>query len=1589
MKTSKGFNEASHLSPQERELINYLLEDEGVELPKVQQIARRQGQQEIPLSSSQERLWILEQLLPGTATYHIAEAFELKGALNVEALNQTINEITRRHEVLRTTFATMGGRPVQVVSPALYVDLAVLDFSHMPDGSRRAKALDWSNERMRQPFDLQKGPLLRADLLRLAEDDHILLLTMHHIISDGWSTRVFVREIVEMYTAFSKGQPCPLPDLPLQYADYCFWEKEWLESEGLQSQYEFWTKQLKDLPVLDLPTDYPRPKVQEFRGAMKLFELPAGLSASLNDFCLKEGVTLFMTLMSGFAALMYRCSGQEDIPIGTPVANRNRPHTEELIGFFVNTLVLRINLSGTPTYRDLLRRVRETTLNAFDHQELPFDRLVAALQPDRDLSRSALRQVVFAKQNLLNSSVELPGLTIAPLIEESNLGVARLDMALFMWEGQDTLMGALEYNTDLFQASTIDRFIEHLNLVLEDMVSNPEYSIIELPPLIESKPLPENQESIAATGIIEQEFESIYRQSNLTEGQLLFWFSQRFQPEVQLYFDRVIMPFTIDLEIDPAHFRRAFQTLIDDSDALRSVIQEVDGMPRRRVLDHLQFDLDIVDFSEGPDPQAAFDEWLPERYGNNQGAEARLFDSALLKLGRRKFVWYLNVHHIITDMWSQALIVRYMSDYYSLSLEGKLDNRRPPAPFQDYVEFERRYRFSGEYDDDREYWNRKLASSPSFNKFYSTDSSAETTRSRRVPYQLGEEQSSRVMEMVSKQGILSPAIVFGTVLFVYLYRTSGERTHRVGSSYANRTDAFKNVIGLLFNICPLEITIDPHETFISLARKLQVETIQTAKHQKYPIRDPLNNRVYNINFTYQNVAFPAFCSTPVKVDLVYSGHSKYSLALQVRNFDASGHFVLDFDFNRGAFNDQQCHQALQHFLRLLDSFIQNSSRPLHQAGMLSPGERHQLLTEFNSARAEFPEDSCWPQLFEAQVARSPKAICVTCNGESLSYEELNERANRLARSLVCRGVGADDVVALLDERGINLLVSMIAVFKAGGAYLPLDPRYPPRRLSQILSQSKAGVIIIGSALKAAAAELSGGMNLPGALQVLEVEAALKEEQDDQNLPPRSWPRNLAYLIYTSGSTGVPKGAMIEHRGMLNHLCAKISDLNLNDADLLAQTASQSFDISVWQFLSMLLVGGNVHIFPDAVAHDPERLIQQVEQDSISVIETVPSLLQSMLEQIKSRGPARPDFSALRWMIPTGEALPPETCRQWLSHYPSIPLVNAYGPTECSDDVTHYFVYEPPAANVTHMPIGRPVNNLRLYALDPDLQPVPLGIPGQLYVSGAGICRGYFDDPKRTAEVFIPNPFSSEPGDRLYKTGDLGRYLPDGNIEFLGRADHQVKIRGFRIELGEIESLLDQQPPIKDAVVIAREDVPGDKRLIAYLVPAQNSEVSVPDLRNLLTDRLPDYMVPSAFVILDSLPLTANGKLNREALPVPDQTRSELDGEYVAPRTPVEETLADLMSQVLGVGQVGIHDNFFKLGGYSLLATQYISKIRQSLLVEVPLRTIFESPTVAKLAEAVSQSMDQIGEEDGQLLAELLSDLQQVSDDDLDAMLEEE
>ncbi|HKV35211.1 MAG TPA: amino acid adenylation domain-containing protein [Pyrinomonadaceae bacterium] len=1058
---------------------------------------------QLPLSFAQQRLWFLDQLQPGNPFYNLYSAVRLQGELDVFALEQSFNEVVRRHEALRTVFPNVNGKPAQVIMPAAKLALHFKDLREQPETEREAEAMRLATEDVQRPFDLTRGPLLRLTLMQTGEQEHMLVLCIHHIVSDGWSSRVLIRELVLLYEDFSTGQRSHLAELPIQYADYARWQREWLQGGVLEAQLDYWRKQLSGAPaVLELPIAKARPAVQTFRGARVPHLLPREISAAIEELSRREGVTQFMILLAAFQVLLSRYSGQDDIVVGTPIAGRGRIETEDLIGFFVNTLVLRTDLAGNPSFQELLRRVREVALGAAAHQDLPFEKLVEELQPERDLNRTPLFQVMFALQNVPRDSYELPNLTLSAIGAET--GAAKFDLTLFFHPTGEGLLGILEYNTDLFDAESIQSMWRHFETLLRGLIEHSEQQILSLP-------------------------------------------------------------------------------------------------------------------------------------------------------------------------------------------------------------------------------------------------------------------------------------------------------------------------------------------------------------------------------------------------------------------------------------------------------------------LLNEAERRQVLVDWNDTATAFPHDACFPQLFEEQVKRTPEAIAVASGKTNLTYDELNQRANRLAGFLAGKGIGPETVVAVLAPRGISLLTAILAIFKTGAAYLPLDPRHPAARHVQVLTQSRASMLLVAEDLEPVVAQVR-----KDTLQIYQLEQALNTDAGSDNPELRSGPRNLAYVIFTSGSTGLPKGAMIEQRGMINHLYIKMRDLDLKPADIVAQTASQCFDISVWQFLAPLLVGAQVRIYNDEVVADPRALLQALETDAVSVVETVPSLLRALLAETRETGA----LPTLRWMLATGEALTPDVCRAWKQFAGDrIRLLNAYGPTECSDDVTHYEVRSAPDEQVVRMPIGRALANTQLYIVDREMQPVPVGVSGELCVGGDGVGRGYLHDTRRSAESFVPNQFSDVAGERLYRTGDLCRYLPDGEIEFLGRIDDQVKLRGFRIELGEIEAALSSHDAIEQAAVVVREDNEGDKRLVAYIVAAGEQPVNgesallQDDLREYLKAHLPEYMTPQVFVMLEALPLTPNGKLDRRSLPAPDYSQARAK-KYQAPRTETETIVAEIWSDVLGEQQIGVDDNFFSVGGHSLLATQVISRIRQRFEIELPLRAMFESPTIAELSLAAERAREQ-------------------------------
>lgn len=1055
---------------------------------------------DLPLSFAQARLWFLDQLEPNSSVYNLANGIRLRGTLHVAAFEQSLNEIVRRHEALRTRFSMVEGEPVQVISSSFILPLPLLDLSNLSETEREAEAQRLADEENQRPFDLAQGPLLRSKLVRLGDDDHVLLVTMHHIVSDGWSMGVFFRELSILYEAFANGMPSPLPDLPIQYADYAVWQRDWLKGTILDAQLSYWKKQLENVPTLQLPTDRRRPPVQSYRGAGQSLELSKALSDQVKALSRKEGATLFMTLLAAFQTLLCRYTGQEDIVMGSPIAGRTRAEMEGLIGFLVNTLVLRGDLSGNPTFRELLARVRVAAFEAYAHQDVPFEKLVEELQPQRNLSHSPLFQIMFVLQNAPSTPLEFEGLNMSPVRIESE--TAKFDLTLSIREEGDGLRGHLQYNTDLFDGYTVERMLGHFENLLKEIVADPD---------------------------------------------------------------------------------------------------------------------------------------------------------------------------------------RRLSDF----------------------------------------------------------------------------------------------------------------------------------------------------------------------------------------------------------------------------------------------------------------------------SLLTQAERHQLLVEWNDTKRDYPEEKCVHQLLEEQVERTPDAIAVVYEGQELSYRELNQRANQVAHHLMQRGVGPELLVGICMERSLEIVVAVLGTLKTGAAYVPLDSESPQERLAFMLSDTRAPVLLTQAKLvKKDRSQKTDGSDplfsiLDPQLKVVCLDKDWKDIAHESNANPRSEaaPGDLAYVTYTSGSTGQPKGVMIEHRSLVSYLHWVNSCLLDDDIGTVPMITEITFDACLKQLFAPLLCGKQIWLVPRDLVIQPVALLQEIRKKSRVGLNCVPSLWAAILNEIDSVQ-AMTLAKSLTSLFLGGERLSEELVSKSLTALPALEVWNLYGPTETTANASNVKIVS--SDKVT---IGNPVSNTEIYLLDNHLQPVPVGVIGEIYIGGVGLARGYLNRPDLTAELFIASPFGALPGARMYRTGDLARYLPDGRIDFIGRIDHQVKIRGFRIELGEIESTLNQHPAVRESVVLAREDS-GDRRLAAYIVAAQQPAPSTDNLRSFLKQKLPDYMLPTAFVFLDSLPLTPNGKVDRRALPAPDQSRPEPEESYVAPRTQVEDRLAKIWTEVLRLERVGIHDNFFNLGGHSLKATQVMSRLCEVFQVEMPLRKLFEHPTVAGLAESL-------------------------------------
>jgi amino acid adenylation domain-containing protein len=1044
-----------------------------------------------PASLGQQRLWILDQLDHAAgAAYHLASGWRLQGSLDEVSLRAALDTIVNRHAVLRTSFALLDEQPMQLIGPAdagfHWVEHDLAGVSAEAQGDR---IHELSARAASEPFDLSAGPLIRGRLLRLAADDHLLLITQHHIISDGWSEIVLRRELAALYAAFSQGQDNPLPPLEIQYTDYALWQRQWLRGQQFPRQLEFWKSHLDGAPaLLQLPTDRPRAAVQTYAGSTVELTLSPGLTAALRRLSRRHGVTLFMTLLAGWSALLSRISGQNDVVVGTPIANRPRREFESLLGFFANTLALRVRLLEDPSVAELLRQIRTTTLEAYAHQEMPFAQVVEALQPARSLSHNPIFQAMLAYHSASGEEpLSLPGIKVSEFRPARRSSI--FDLTLWLRDVGERIEGALEYATALFEHATIERIATHLQALLEAMV-----------------------------------------------------------------------------------------------------------------------------------------------------------------------------------------------------------------------------------EDDQQ-------------------------------------------------------------------------------------------------------------------------------------------RISRLN-------------------------------------------------------------------------------------LLSAAQRRQLLVGFNETHTPYESGRCIHELFEARAASVADAPAVLCEDGQLSFGELNRRANQLAHYLIGMGVRPDDRVAICMQRGLELMVGLLGILKAGGAYVPLDPAYPQQRLAYMLEDSTPVAVLTQPAARAALPPL----NLPVVILDLQDADSIIAQAPHHNPAANALgltSSHLAYVIYTSGSTGLPKGVMIEHRSVVNLLCAMACKPGLRDCDVLLAVTTLSFDIAGLELYLPLVSGARLLLASRSAAADAQALSQLIRRHGVTVMQATPATWRLLL------GHGWQGSVELR-VLCGGEALPAEVAEHLVAH--NRELWNLYGPTETTIWSTMSRFHGSNVAATAS--IGRPIANTKIYILDARGEPVPIGVVGEIHIGGAGVARGYLNLPELTAQRFVADPFNNALGARMYKTGDLGRWHSDGNIEFMGRNDCQVKIRGFRIELGEIEARLAACPGVHEAQVLTREDSAGGQRLVAYVTEQTSAELSATQLRSQLSIVLPEYMVPSAFVILASLPLTPNGKLDRKALPAPDQS-AVVSAEYQAPVGQMEQAMAQIWQTLLGLSRIGRDDNFFELGGHSLAALRLVARVASTFGAKIGVAALFASPTLRAFANRVS------------------------------------
>jgi amino acid adenylation domain-containing protein len=1569
------------------------------------------------LSHAQKRLWTLSQVEEASLTFNMQDLYMVEGELDEKAFEKALDTLVEQHESLRTVFITVNGEPKQKIVSLKQLGFGLKRIDLRNEPNKEAAVRQRVHVELGTLFDLSSGPLLRVQLMQLEEKKVVFLLVIHHIIGDAVSMEVFFSELFLLYDCFKNGKENPIPPLRVHYKDYAAWQNRQLKEkvDAVNQHRDYWLRQLSGhLPVLELPLDNERSEHMVYEGDTAEVHIDKELTQQLKSLGRRYDASLFMILLAAVKILFFRYTGQTDILLGTTIDGREHSDLDHQIGFYINTLALRTRINPGDSFEDIVEKVREVTLSAYEHKIYPFDRLVEELGVRRDITRHPLFDVVVDMINYIGPKA--PGVynnpATPPEIQQSDHSLnfmpfesgyhkSKFDLTVYIFEARDSLNIQFEYKTDLFNQSTMNRMVQRLKMLLTSIVKNPTEMVTRL-----SVDRPLEYPDIAAAAQEETLVPASYHQERL-------WFIDQFETD-NLYEGGpsyhnipLIVRISRHASVDRERLEQSIQDVIRRHPALRTRVVTVDNKPYQWIDPDVCFRLDYLELGPaGCDSSSdtVLNQALAEAARPFVPGEEPLIRGQWMEIPGKEFLLLLTLHHIIADKYSLDILLREMLMYY----KGQGD-QLPPLSYT-YADFSQ---WQQAFPEDLSeallfYWREKLRG-PIQPLELPTDrprAAVHIFQAEWTTFDIPSPLVQRTRAFCETTNISTD--VFLLALFkVLLHRYSNQDEIVVGIPSLNRQQpGMENIFGPLSNLLVLRSHVPGTLTFRQVMTALERTVTDARRYGAMPFdrlvselnphKDMSRTALFDVLFQYEEKPrqLPEVGDWEVSIEETNLGWGKYDLNMLIQD---KGDFFFGHLVTNACYYDASTLQRwVSHYSVLLESCLNEPDIPIEALPLLTPGEQHQLVKEWNRTACDYPKDKTVHQLIEEQVEKRPDNIAIIGSSFfvdtgyqlfgpgmgtiSITYNELNKKSNQLAWVLQQKGVEPDTIVGMIVEPSVDMIIGILGILKAGGAYLPIDPHYPEERKRYTMSDSGAEVLVTGPDDIPVGAGGLAPLSVPPLY--LPLNPQLQTEPFKAPLNLRS--SNLSYVIYTSGTTGRPKGCMITHRNLVRLMKNEKHPFLFDERDVWIMAHSYCFDFSVWEMYGALVNGGRVVVPARDEVRDVDRFLSLIVRYGVTVLNQTPQAFYHLAAAVKRLPSAETTLHQhLRYVVFGGDKLEPAYLKDWTSMCPldRVPLINMYGITETTVHVTFYSLKQRDIDALHPVsPIGNALPETFIYILNRARQLQPVGVGGEIYVGGSGVARGYLNRPELTAEKFDPNflddqddydekekkkvidknPLTSlpfYPSTSLYRTGDLARRMADGNIQFLGRIDHQVKIRGFRIELGEIKNQLLTHPAVSEAVVTLREQDNGDRYLCAYIVHTEaldRKTLKKEELRNHLSRSLPDYMIPAYFIGIDRIPLTANGKLDQKSLPEP-QTAAALEAS-TAPRNSIEKKLVEIWGNVLALpGSIGIDDDFFELGGHSLKATLLTARIHQVFDVQVPLADIFTSPTVRGLAEYIERA----------------------------------